>query len=229
MNYKVGGIVNVKQTTHKKGVPFTQPLLCILPRYFVPAEEIDVVETALVSHIGVGQTAALVETRTGVNLDWHQVHYMNTKQRNALLSSDGHSTSADKLETYLLQSGISSVCLYAEYSSNLLSIKQKARSPNSTSTVVSNFEDDLGDDTETPMMFATALEGTVRDNLTNTATGLILLLALWTTDTARRKLDMFPEFVGVDDTEGTNVEERPLHDWCGKDSNNEIQRKGGCK
>ena len=33
---------------------------------------------------------------------------------------------------------------------------------------------------------------------------------------------MYPEFVSVDDTEGTNREERPLHDWCAKDANNQV-------
>ena len=66
-------------------------------RHVVIVAEIDVVETVLDSKIGVGQTAALVRTRTGVNLDWQQVHYMNTKQKNSLLASDEYSTSADKL------------------------------------------------------------------------------------------------------------------------------------
>ena len=33
---------------------------------------------------------------------------------------------------------------------------------------------------------------------------------------------MFPEFLSGDDTEGVNVEERPLNTWCGKDSNNQV-------
>ena len=71
-------------------------------------------------------------------------------------------------------------------------------------------------------MFAQSLEGTVRDDLTNTSTGQILLITVWTNDNARRKLDMYPEFVSIDDTEGTNAEERPLHDWCAKDGNNKV-------
>ena len=58
------------------------PLLCIQPRHCVLAAEVGVAETALDSEVGVGQTAALVLTRTGINLDWNQVHYMNTKQKN---------------------------------------------------------------------------------------------------------------------------------------------------
>ena len=33
---------------------------------------------------------------------------------------------------------------------------------------------------------------------------------------------MFPEFLSGDDTEGVNVEERPMNTWCAKDSNNQI-------
>ena len=88
--------------------------------------------------------------------------------------------------------------------------------------VVTDFDDNLGDETETPTMFARTLEGTVRDNLTHTATGQILLLAVWTTNTARRKFDMFPKFFSMDDTDGTNIEDRPLNDWCSKDGNNKL-------
>ena len=45
---------------------------------------------------------------------------------------------------------------------------------------------------------------------------------MWTTNTARRKFDMFPKFVSMDDTEGTNIEDRPLNDWCSKDGNNKL-------
>ena len=114
------------------------------------------------------------------------------------------------------------MCLYADYNSNLLTIKQKKKTSKSTTTEETTFDADLGDTTETPRMFASSLEGTVRDNLTNTAIGQILLVAVWTHDTARRKLDLYPEFVSVDDTEGTNREERPLHDWCAKDANNQV-------
>ena len=95
-------------------------------------------------------------------------------------------------------------------------------STNLLTTEETNFDDDLGDTTETPMMFTGALEGIVRDDLTNTATGQILFVAVWTHDTAWRKLDMYPEFVSINDTEGTNAEEQPLHDWCAKDGINKV-------
>ena len=224
-DYKDRWFIPRKQSGCRRhnGHPYIEhPLLRIQPRHSVTATEIDVVETALDSKIAVCQTAALVQTRTGINLDWNQINYMNTKQKNDLLASDKYSTSADKLSVILSQPGSSSVCLFAEYNSNLLTIKQLKKSSKSTTTEESTFDADLGDMTETPRMFASSLEGTVRDNLTNSSTGQILRLAVWTHDTARRKLDMYPEFVSIDDTEGTNAEERPLHDWCAKDANNKV-------
>ena len=67
------------------------------------------------------------------------------------------------------------------------------------------FDEDIGDDIETPTMFAKSLEGQVCDNLTQSSTDLILLLASWTTDCARIKFDIFPEFVAVDDTENVSA------------------------
>jgi len=98
----------------------------------------------------------------------------------------------------------------------------KKRSYNSPTTEEINVDVDLGDDTETPFMFAQYLEGTVRDDLTNTSTGQILRITVWTNDNARQKLDMYPEFVSIDNTEGTNAEKRPLHNWCAKDGNNRV-------
>ena len=48
----------------------------------------------------------------------------------------------------------------------------------------------------------------------------MLLAIAWTNDEARRKLDMYPEFMGGDDTEETNSEDRPLYTLMGKDNNN---------
>ncbi len=138
------------------------------------------------------------------------------------LASDLHSTAADKLSVTLSAPGVSSLCLFADYDSDLLTIKQKKKAPKSLTFEETPFRDDLGDGIETPMSFAHSMEGTVRDNLTNTATGQILLLAMWTWDSGRRLFDMYPEFVSCNNTEGTNLEERPLHDWCSQDANNEL-------
>jgi len=110
---------------HKGHPHIGHPLLRIQPRHAVPANEIDVTETALDSKIGVSQAAGLVLTRTGLHLDWHQVHYLNMKQKDARLGSDTYATAADKLAATLSQPDISSVSLFADYNTSLLTIKQK--------------------------------------------------------------------------------------------------------
>ena len=110
---------------HKGHPHIDHPLLRIHARHAVPANEIDVTETALDSKIGVSQAAGLVLTRTGLHLDWHQVHYLNMKQKDARLGSDTYATAADKLAATLSQPDISSVSLYADYNTSLLTIKQK--------------------------------------------------------------------------------------------------------
>ena len=83
----------------------------------------------------------------------------------------------------------------------------KQRSSNSPTTEDTNFDVNLEDDTETPFTFAQSLEGKVRYDLTNTATGQILLITVWINGNACRKLDMYPEFVSINDTGGNNAEE----------------------
>jgi len=187
------------------------PMLRIQPRHAIP-----------INDIGSSLTSALIHNRTGVQLDWNQVDYIRRKEKYAALSSDAHSSSADKLIHQLSQHGISYVTLTADYNSGLLTIRKKKRASNSSKSETTDFNEDLGDDTETPLTLAETLKPSIRTNLTLTSTNQILLIATWTTDDNRRKFDMFPEFLSGDDTEGVNVEERPLNTWCGKDSNNQV-------
>ena len=93
---------------------------------------------------------------------------------------------------------------------------------NSNSEEIDVFNGDLGDETESPEIFAQSISGNLRGNLTHSQSGQVLLLALWTTKFAHRKFDMFPKFIGVDDTEGTNSEQRALYTFCGKDNKNKV-------
>ena len=187
------------------------------------SEELDVAEMALASEINPSQTSTFVEIRTCINIDYHQAMYMKSKQRNILVTSDHFSTSADKLVSHLSGPGTSFMVLFAECRLDLLTIKQKSRVPNCNTIQKTKFEEELGDETETPEMFARTLEGTTtRDSLTHTVSSLILLRAVWTIDFARRKLDMFPKFWSMDDTEGTNIKERPLNNVCGKDGDTKV-------
>ena len=81
------------------------------------------------------------------------------------------------------------------------------------------FLDDLGDSTDSPQDFARDMTG--KENLIHTDSGQMLLAIAWTNNKARRKFDMYPEFMGGDDdTEDTNAEKRPLYTLMGKENNN---------
>ena len=208
---------------HHNGHPHIDlPCLRMQPRHVLDKNEIEIAESALKSEIGAGRTAEMVHKRTDVSLDWNQVHYMRKKQEQNDFPDIPIGTSADKLAHILSRDDVSSISLYADFNSNLLTVKQKKRANKGEQLEETVFDDDLGDDTDSPEDFARDMDATIRQNLTNSVTGQILLCAVWTTDEGKRKFDMYPEFVSVDDTEGTNAEERPLHNWCAKDGNNEI-------
>ena len=198
------------------------PLLRLQSRHTLTPEELSVANSAVGSDITPRQTATMLQNRTGVSLEFRQLAYIRDRTERAAFLQSGKSSPADKLSAYFLQPGVSHISLYAVYNSELLTIKRKTRCSKSGRTDITTFNEDLGDMTESPEMFASSLNGTMRENLTDTSTGQLLLLAMWTTDVARRKFDMFPEFLSVDDTEGTNAEERPLHDWCAKDADNKL-------
>ena len=96
----------------------------------------------------------------------------------------------------------------------------------SNSEEIDVFNDNLGDEIESPEIFAKSISGTLQGNLTHSRLGQILLLAPWTTKFARRKFDMFPEFIGGDDTEGTNSEQRALY-WATMVIQYQAARTGG--
>ena len=99
---------------HHHGHPrIESTLLRILPRHGVPLDKLNIAQSALDCEIGGNQTSVLVKARTGINLDWHQVQYLQTKQRNNLLASTEYSTAADKLIHFFAQPSISFVCLFA--------------------------------------------------------------------------------------------------------------------
>ena len=60
----------------------------------------------------------------------------------------------------------------------------------------------------------------VRDRLSITGSGCILLAVAWTTDEAQRKFEILPEFSCSDVTHETNSERRSLLIFCGKHGNN---------
>ena len=57
----------------------------------------------LETDIAATQTSVLVETRTGVSLEWHQLHYLKSKEKKRLVITGDISnpTAADRLIAYL--------------------------------------------------------------------------------------------------------------------------------
>ena len=78
----------------------------------------------------------------------------------------------------------------------------------SNSEEIDVFNDDLGDETESPEIFAQSISGTLGGNLTHSRSGQVLLLALWTANFSSRKFDMFPEFI--------------VYTFCGKDNEDRV-------
>mmetsp|Transcript_19502 Transcript_19502/g.46791 ORF Transcript_19502/g.46791 Transcript_19502/m.46791 type:complete len:398 (+) Transcript_19502:270-1463(+) len=147
------------------------PMLRIMPHHAIPINEMGVAVSSVNSNIACNLTSDLIHNRTGVQLDWNQVEYIQRKERGyAALSRDGNSTSADKLIHQLSQPGISYVILLAEYNSGLLTIRKKMRASNTSTTETTDFNEDLGNVTETPLTFAKTMKSTIRENLRLTST-----------------------------------------------------------
>ncbi|EJK59564.1 hypothetical protein THAOC_20187 [Thalassiosira oceanica] len=159
----------------------------------------------------------LFNERAGSLLEPHQLAYLRKKQQSSdLLIGGSVKSHADRLEHNLLNDpSKSSIFVYAEQESGLLRIRVRKQHMNSSMST-EELSVDLGDKTETPLSFAESVRGQMKSS----ETGKVLLLAAWTSDESRRNFDMFPEFVGGDDTEQTNSEERPLFSLLGKDNNN---------
>ena len=153
-----------------------------------------VANDAMSVHIVPAAAGCLFTRRTGEHLDQEQLRYLKSKEKNRLIiSKDGcQATPADRLEAWAkADPTISSIALYGVWDSGLLKIRVKKRHLNN-SLNVDDFNDDLGDATDSPRTFAES----VRGDLTQTSSGEVLLIFSWTTDESRRKFDAFPEFVG---------------------------------
>ena len=107
--------------------------------------------------------------------------------------------------------------MFAHFNSGLLTIKVRKQNLNNATEIDHEFTDDLGDETDNPRNFATAMRG----RLTN-GNGRLLLLCAWVSDESQRMTDMFPEVMSGDDTEETNSEERPLYTLLGFDNENKV-------
>ena len=186
----------------------------------ISAKEEEIAKDSLRSHISTAATQHLVKTRTGETLSWQQVHHMKRKQEH-MQCGENNTTAVDRLLHYLTTTdGISCAFLFADITTNLITVKEKKNKRNSALSVEQLDKQFLGDDTDSPVLYAQALKG--RAQLIHTETGQLMLAVAFTSDNQRRKFDMFPEFTSGDDTEGTNSEKRPLYTLLGKDQNEKV-------
>lgn len=131
---------------------------------FLPKDELVLVKDARTAKISATATGSLVKDRTGYRLNWQQVHHLMRKDKNDLfLSTAGtktsnrssiHVTAADRLLADLRNDpDISFVCLFADISSGLITIKQRNKRANNSSSIEEEeaFTADLGDDTCSPL------------------------------------------------------------------------------
>lgn len=186
---------------------------------------VELAREGLSEHILASQMRSLLHRRTGVDLDERQLRHINKKslRESLVLNADSvwtqHgvqtnvATAADRMIAHLNQDmSYGFVVIFAEYNSDKLTIRAKRRS---NLAVTDETLGNLADEQESAESFAT----TIRDALSITGDGRILLAIAWTKDVARKKFAMYPEITISDVTYSTNSEKRPLLLSCGKDSN----------
>jgi hypothetical protein len=108
------------------------------------------------------------------------------------------------------------VAMYGKYDSELLTIHQKHKRLANHSVEEMDLEDH-NDGIDSAQKSAEKIRG----NLSVTGTGMILLGLAWTEDSAAIRFSMYPEAFGLDVTENTNSEGRPLALCVGLDHNNQ--------
>ena len=193
-------------------------------------DAIELAQQALSAQIRAASVQALLRERTGIELETSQIRHINRKAVNESLrlnmaetghpggdDPDYHPTAADRLLLNLDNCPTASyVVIFADCETDSLRIRARSKNSDGDASVTDLDPNDLADPADSAERFSIK----VRDALSITGTGQILLALAWTYDESRRKFAMFPEFVGSDVTKGTNKEERPLQTFCSKDSNN---------
>ena len=216
-----------------------------MPTKFVSQNELDLAKDCFATKNPTTTTTKLLNHRSDIGLEWHQLHYLKTKKKNDLVIQDmdpslvpnnAEITAADRLLASLKNKpNVSYIALTAELNSGLITLKKRRKGVDNSITVEElsgDLEDpdgvdsakrfaarELGVGEEELKAFAASKKTDVPDNL-RLKNGQVLLAIAWTTDESRRKFDTFPEFLFGDATEETNSEERPLYTLSGKDNMN---------
>ena len=125
------------------------------------AHERQIAKDALECEVAATATSSLFEKRTGHCLEWYQVHYLKSKNKNRLMMGGTDTTAADRLVAWLSSDKSRSfILLFAEYDSDLITIKTKKRHLNNA-VEINTFEEDLGDNTDNPKAWAKSMKGSL--------------------------------------------------------------------
>ena len=68
---------------------------------FVPPKELEISEDALDSHISATATGSLLNKRTGLSLEYHQLQYLKQRKRNDLVMEARSSLNQSKEQPWI--------------------------------------------------------------------------------------------------------------------------------
>ncbi|CAB9498624.1 expressed unknown protein [Seminavis robusta] len=179
-------------------------------------EAVTLAEQCLKNHLSPSVVKTLLYERTGSSLTSKQIESLRKSLHQgvvlSLVKPDGtisqvphqEATAADRLLARLQSDPTKSfVVLFASYDSGLLRIRQSHRG----ATPQNIDPESLTDESDSAESFANK----VRDALSITGSGMILLALAWTGESSQRLFQMYPEFKSGDITYKTNSEKRELH------------------
>lgn len=119
-------------------------------------------------------------------MNWQQIHHMKRKQMEQCKGK--HKTSVDQLLHYVSsEENISWIALFADPTTNLLTVKKQKSKKNSTLTVEELSNELLGDVTDNPSQYVAAMR--TREQLIHTETGQLMIALAFTSDTQRMLFD----------------------------------------
>ena len=187
------------------------------PMSMLTQEEQKLNDDGMEENISNRAMSGLHGRRSNMLFEDHQMKYRKTRVREEQLVNmigdsgitDMLQTPADKLLSRLDAMGDSSyVALYGEYDSQLLTVKQVSKSMRNSIQEEYHDLSEFDDGVDCAEQLIKKLR--IKNNLSITGSGLILLGIAWTDDSASKRFELFPEFCASDVLEGTNSEERPM-------------------
>ena len=143
-----------------------------------------------ISNTSVPTTAlkSILEQRNAkaYGFNWQQIHHMKRKQMEQCEGK--HKTSVDRLLHYVSsEENISWIALFANITTNLLTVKKQKSKKNSTLTVEELSNELLGDATDNPSQYVVAMR--TREQLIHSETGELMIALAFTSDTQRMLFD----------------------------------------